>query len=157
MLPADDAPKGEPVLTVLGLKLKPPKPPVLPPNELVEPNADVVAGAALLLGAPPKEKPDVAGAVVLGVGCGLPKEKPTFADGALGEPPEAPKPNDPVALGDVADVLLPKEKDLGGVEEVALVLAAGAPKEKPVKGLGALEAAFGGSSDVFVSEGNVST
>lgn len=156
MLPAVDAPKAELVLIVLGLKLKPPNPPVLLPNELVDPNAEPDAGAALLLEAPPNEKPEVAGAVVLGVGCGLPKENPTLEVKPLGEPPDVPKPKEPVALGDVA-ALLPNENGFGGVEPVPLVLAAGAPKEKPVNGLGVLDAGFSASSAFFASDGKVST
>jgi hypothetical protein len=58
------------VLTVLGLKLKPPNPPLLPPaSELVEPKAEDAAGAALEFAVEPKENAEVEGAEVeLGVG-----------------------------------------------------------------------------------------
>lgn len=163
VLPADEPPpNGEPVLTVAGLKLNPPKPPLLlPPKALDDPKAEVAAGAAADEElAPPKLKPEVAGAVVVGVDAGLPKEKPTLEVKPFGEPPELPNPKDGAAFGEVAGAALP---NVNGFEGVVLLeadefAAAGAPKEKPVNGFGGAAAAgLGASSGFLLSAGSVST
>lgn len=152
MVAIDGLPNVEPVL---GLKLNKPNPPLLPGMALVELKADVVSGAEppLALGAP-KENAEADGAEVeLGVGCGLPKEKPTCAVELLGEVPEVPKPKVEVDFGDAA-AAAPKEKGFDGVE----VLAADVPKEKPENGLGAAGLSLLSTSALdLLSAGTVST